>query len=580
LRTCPGLCHLSLSITVLPVLIGAGLPGVSGQAAATSPPGRIRRVPAEAYDAYGKAVLARLRGDRPASLKFLKEALRGDPGSATVLKEIASHYQRAGERKKAVEHYLKALDRDPDDIRSHAELGQLYFRMRKTGLAIKHLEKAARLQPGDLRTGFLLANLYRVARRLPECARAYEAVLRDHPRLVRTSEELAKVYQELPKDVPALRKEAEESTGTDFIPYFRLGRALMEKKDFRAATEAFETATRIEPRWYHGLETLGRLYQVLDRFDEAVEAYSRVAESHPDRAMLLYIISGIHYDRKEFAKAVNVLEEIRSARPKHGDALLRLATCHYLTGNPRKAIEVGEEYLKLEAKEVDYAVYRMLGTSYAEIGQKAKAYECAAQIAAAIEKTQDDEHYALLSRMSADVLAAIDDRKQAILLLEDAARRTPKHRELLLDLAALYDEEKLDDKVEQVLKGVIEREPQNHRALNHLGYFYAERGKNLQEAIALIQAALKAEPRNWAYLDSLGWAYFRLGRQPEALEKLQEAITIHDDPILREHLGSVYRAAGDRKKAREQWLRALELDPKREELKQRIEELGESATEP
>jgi len=564
------------------VLICAGLASGPGSAFGREPshPERVREVPAEAYDAYGKAVLARLRGDRPTSLKLLKEALRHDPESATVLKEIASHYQKGGERKKAAEYYLRALDKDPDDFRSHAALGQIYFRMRKAGLAVKHLEKAARLQPGNLRTGFLLANLYRATRRLPECARAYEAILRDHPRLVRTSEELAKVYQELPKETPALKKEAEDSAGTDFIPYFRLGRALMERKDFIAAMEAFEAATRIEPQWNHGLETLGRLSQVLDRLEEAVRAYSRAAESHPDRAVLLYIISGIHYDRKEFAKAVNVLEKARSDQPKYGESLLRLATCHYLMGNPQKVVESGEEYLKLEPKEVDYAVYRMLGRSYAELGQEAKAYECAAQIAAVIQKTQDNEHYVLLSRMSADVLAAVGDRKQAILVLEDAARRVPKHREVPLDLAILYDEEKLDDKAERLLKDVIEREPENHRALNHLGYFYAERGKNLQEAVSLIQAALKAEPENWAYLDSLGWAYFKLGRQPEALEKLQEAIRIHDGPVLREHLGSVYRATGDKKEAREQWLRALELDPEREGLKKKIEELGGSAAEP
>jgi tetratricopeptide (TPR) repeat protein len=148
---------------------------------------------------------------------------------------------------------------------------------------------------------------------------------------------------------------------------------------------------------------------------------------------------------------------------------------------------------------------------------------------------------------------------------------------VLLDLAVLYEEEKADDKTEATLKGVLQRDPANHRALNHLGYFYAERGRKLQEAVSLIRDALKAEPKNWAYLDSLGWACFKLGRYPEALEKLQEAIRIQDDPVLREHLGSVFEAAGNKEKAREHWLRALELDPKRETLRDRINKLNETA---
>jgi tetratricopeptide (TPR) repeat protein len=137
----------------------------------------------------------------------------------------------------------------------------------------------------------------------------------------------------------------------------------------------------------------------------------------------------------------------------------------------------------------------------------------------------------------------------------------------------LYDEEKVDDKAEEILKGVLRKDPQNHRALNHLGYFYADRGRNLEEAVTLIQDAIKANPRNWAYLDSLGWAFFKLGRNQEALEKLHEAINIHDDSVLRDHLGDIYHAQGKISEAKVHWKKALELDSKMNAVRKKLDSL-------
>ena len=64
----------------------------------------------------------------------------------------------------------------------------------------------------------------------------------------------------------------------------------------------------------------------------------------------------------------------------------------------------------------------------------------------------------------------------------------------------------------------------NASALNYLGYLLAVRGEQLDEAIQLVQRALKEEPDNGAYLDSLGWAYFRRGNLDEAEKYLVAAV--------------------------------------------------------
>ena len=57
---------------------------------------------------------------------------------------------------------------------------------------------------------------------------------------------------------------------------------------------------------------------------------------------------------------------------------------------------------------------------------------------------------------------------------------------------------------------------------NDLGYLYAEQGKNLEKAEAMIRKAVADEPENSAYLDSLGWVLFKRGKAKEAIDPARE----------------------------------------------------------
>jgi tetratricopeptide (TPR) repeat protein len=122
------------------------------------------------------------------------------------------------------------------------------------------------------------------------------------------------------------------------------------------------------------------------------------------------------------------------------------------------------------------------------------------------------------------------------------------------------------------LKKVMEINPKHTDALNYLGYSYADRGVNLEEAHLLINKALELKPDNGYIIDSLGWVYFKLGKYDDALKNLLKAAEIvKDDPVIFEHLGDVYYSKGIPEKAREFWEKAIEFHEKEEGLKERVE---------
>lgn len=112
----------------------------------------------------------------------------------------------------------------------------------------------------------------------------------------------------------------------------------------------------------------------------------------------------------------------------------------------------------------------------------------------------------------------------------------------------------------------LELSPDEPSVLNYLGYSWADMGRNLDKARAMIQRAVERRPNDGAIIDSLGWVLYRQGKAAEALKYVERAVGLEpEDPSITEHLGDVYWAVGRRIEAHYQWRRALTLNPAAED---------------
>ncbi len=97
---------------------------------------------------------------------------------------------------------------------------------------------------------------------------------------------------------------------------------------------------------------------------------------------------------------------------------------------------------------------------------------------------------------------------------------------------------------------MLKDDPKNSTVMNNLGYFLAERNERLDEAIELIQKALKHDPGNASFMDSLGWAFFKQGKLSEAEKYLTDAARrSHSSAAIQEHLGDLYSKQQQKEKA-------------------------------
>ena len=129
------------------------------------------------------------------------------------------------------------------------------------------------------------------------------------------------------------------------------------------------------------------------------------------------------------------------------------------------------------------------------------------------------------------------------------------------------------EKSEAQLLKILEENPNDPGANNDLGYHWAERNCNLDEAEKMIRKAIEVdhiqrqddpegEHENAAYFDSLGWTLFRKGKTEEARDWLEKASALQmgsEDPTVWDHLGDVYLKLKQPIKAKEAWQTAIKL---------------------
>jgi tetratricopeptide (TPR) repeat protein len=108
----------------------------------------------------------------------------------------------------------------------------------------------------------------------------------------------------------------------------------------------------------------------------------------------------------------------------------------------------------------------------------------------------------------------------------------------------------------------LKLEPEQPLVLNYLGYSMVEKRQDLDEALAMIETAVRREPEDGYITDSLGWVLYRLGRYEEAVQPMLRAVELTpDDPVINDHLGDVLWKVGRKREAEFQWRRALSFGP-------------------
>jgi tetratricopeptide (TPR) repeat protein len=203
----------------------------------------------------------------------------------------------------------------------------------------------------------------------------------------------------------------------------------------------------------------------------------------------------------------------------------------------------------------------------AEIIAKKESIDKALVFLNAIKSDSQDEKLSIL-QFKTSLLTRSNRHQEAFQLMQNEAPNFAQSPEFKFDYALLADKLNKYDLMEKLLREAIKIKPDFAVAYNALGYSFADRNINLEDAKKYIEVALSISPNNHYILDSMGWLYFRLGKLDSALSFIQKAYDIQPDPEIAAHLGEILWAQGKKKESNDVLELSLQSFPDNEVLKE------------
>lgn len=187
--------------------------------------------------------------------------------------------------------------------------------------------------------------------------------------------------------------------------------------------------------------------------------------------------------------------------------------------------------------------------------------------------TNTDSEQVLLLQTEAQIMRDAGQSTEAFVLLQMALSEFPRSPELLYDFAMLAESLKQYPDMEMALKQLIQIAPNNALAYNALGYSYADRNMQIDEALALIEAANQLNPNDPYILDSLGWVKYRLKQYADAERYLRLSLGMRQDADVSVHLAEILWVQNKKDEALQLFSEARKRDPDNMLLKSTLQRL-------
>jgi len=490
-----------------------------------------------------------------------------------------------GEMDNALDRYQRALQLDPQNTALAVRLGQIYAARRDITNALSVLESSFKANPNDAGLSYWLGYIYRSDNQNEKAITAFQNTLKLDPTNLNALGGLLDIYAL--KDSPA---EAVRLFDRAFHQKVDVGSYWMRLGDFYTAI------SRQKPTWT----------QKLDR-KRIQQCYEKALALAPNDAEIEIRLADTYADNGDFQKAADSYAKLLVQNPNTPRIRERLAANYIRADQKEKAAAVLEEIIKREP--LQFAIYNYLGEVYEDLGKHEKAISNYQQ--SLVVNPNQPENYSLITALQLDskqVDLALEtmatwkkkfptdfrvpyftgliqtDRKQytdavasfadAESLAQESGPDVKLSSKFYFSYAAACERAGDYDKAVSLFQKCLQLDPADHGACNYLGYMWADKGVHLQEALDLIQRAVKLDPKNGAYIDSLGWVLFKLGRNEEALAQLRRAVDlIKDDATLCGHLADVLLKVGKTQEALAVLQHASELEPGNKEISEKLQKL-------
>lgn len=571
--------HILAASTVMLITVGCAHTG--------------QRVTSDAVsNTESNAVPASVEVKPPPSMDTPPAELKPGP-TETARAAALAHYataiirELAGDPGGALEEYLKSVENDPTNKDLITRLMRvLPSQPQLLPKAVPALTAATRINPESTDLWMLLGIAQRANNDFTGALDSFDRVLKMVPVnhwALRQALEICVEQNWIHKAVPIIETALTQNPGTG--PFWRELAALMDdvrqrdpvkagKYDQNLVMRTFERSLAMSP---DDLETLVRMvsmYEKAGQQDKADELYNKILSAQPDDFGMHLRLAQHFAATGAGRKAVELVENTIKKFPLRHELYNYLAELYVSLEQPDKAIGTFQQSLVLNPAQVD--VQLRIAMLQVDGKQFEQALKTLADARAKFPQVYQVPFYTALAHMEAkNYPQALAEFAEAEKLAVTAPDPVELDSSFYFYHGSAQERAGNIEKAAELFKRALELKPDNHAALNYLGYMWAEKGMNLDEAHKMINRAVELSPDNAAYIDSLGWVLYQKGRYEEAYPHLKRAAEmITEDAIVFDHLADVLVKLGRVKEAITYYRKALEMEPENKGIQEKLQKLA------
>ena len=521
-------------------------------------------------------------------LRMLRDRFPNEPELPLLEGALAS---LQGEWGVAIEKFRQALKSRPNDFRIHYNLGIAAYQLQRYNEAEQHFKRAVDLKP-DYTTGWKSLGMTYEARGLPEHAiRAYSESLRREPDDLPTRLKRASLYQRVGNLDAALADYRHLTKVYPRNPEAHLGAGLilMQQERYSEALVHLGAALNLtppsDPLYLDILTEIGHCNLNLKQYAKAREQFAQVLKLAPKNARAYEGQLQVLLAQEMEAEITPFLRHWATNLPDDPRPILQLARIYERNNNPKLAEEEYKQLLQKFPQHTEFV------REYAQFLSRQGRDEDAVRLYDQLLERSPNEVVALLGK--ARFAEKRNDAPQALELYQKVLEQDPTNEIALLGTAAMYRKLNQVDAAIEIYRRMTLTENPHPLAFSSLLTLYREQqrtdelldylrqmaqqhgmrflpflasemlqaGKG-EEAIALLQDALKREPNSALIHKLLGVVYETLQRPDDALRAYQRAHALDpNDTWTLYHIAQVQTQQGQKAAAWETLVGAVRLNP-------------------
>jgi tetratricopeptide (TPR) repeat protein len=525
----------------------------------------------------------------------LKTFLDLAPENGNAYYSLGRAYSDLNQPEKAIEAYEKFQSLTPDSVAGYKEIARIYQQANNYEKALEYLNKALEIQPNSPDSLQLLAELYAKLQRSKDAVPVYRKLLQimgsnntvkrnlalsliESGQNKEAVDLLNEILQTLPGNVDALILLGRAQIGLMEYPkaietlrsirtrggselyvssQFYLGIALRGNREYSEAVKIFsdllEASTYAEGGQNDRLvfqHNLALCYLAMEDYESAIALYQEMAKNDPD---MNYELMNAYRLNRQFDKAIQIGKMEYEKNP--GDIRRGILYAQTLAdaGKIDDGVSVLNGLLKSNPSEVDLYIH------LSQIYLQDKRYSEAEDILNQAEKNElkGEQAEKQLKYQQATVLEKQKDYDRLESLLLGLIESDPEDMNAKFYLFAVYEKQKEYNLAETLLSGMIETNPENMEAKYYLATVY-ERQKDYERAEVLFKEVIKEDPQNAGALNYFGYMLADLGiRLDEAIDYVQKALAIEpENGAFLDSLGWAYFKLNDLENAEKYLLQA------------------------